>query len=82
MRNVTYFPWDLHEKEVLLLNNLCACIGRIGATKMCILISIKRGRQCKSEREQFTPYQYADPSRSELFCLYQNAYNREHKKYL
>ena len=29
--------------EVLLLNNLHACMGRMGATKICILIIVNSG---------------------------------------
>ena len=63
--------------EVLLLNNLHARIGRMDATNNRNII--KRGWQCKVGRERFTPYQSEDPRRFELFCLYQNAYNGQHK---
>ena len=38
---------------VLLLNHLHACKCRMGATKICILIIIRRGSQCKVRRERF-----------------------------
>ena len=65
--------------EVLLFNNLHECMGCIGAVKICVLIIIKKCWQRKVERERFSPYQSEDPSRFELFCLYQNAYNGKHK---
>ena len=60
-------------KEVLLLNNLHACMGRMGARKMYIFIVIKK--QCKVGIERFTPYQSRHYSRLDFFCSYQNPYN-------
>ena len=77
MQHFTLF-FGIKCMEVLWLNNLHACIGRMGATKICILIIIKRGWQCKAGRERFTNYQSEDPSRFEFFCLHQNAHNGQH----
>ena len=49
--------------------------GPHGCTKIRILIFIKRGWQCKVGKKRFTPNLSEDPSRFELFCLYQNSYN-------
>ena len=38
-----------------------------GSPKICILIIINRGWQCKVGREQFNPLQSEDPSRFEVF---------------
>ena len=56
-------------------------MGRMGSEKVCMLIIIKRGWQCKVGRGRFAPGQYKDPSRFELFCLYQNAYKEKHKTF-
>ena len=66
----------------MLFNNLHECMGCIGAVKICVLIIIKKSWQRKVERERFSPYQSEDPSRFELFCLYQNAYNFKAQKQL
>ena len=60
-----------------------ACIGRMGGTKICILISIKRVWQRKAGREQFTPCQSElTPTISNCFVLYLNAYNGQHKTFI
>ena len=55
-----------------------ACLGRMGCTKICILIITKKGCQCKGGT--LSPHQSEDPSRFELFyfisnCLQQRAQN-------
>ena len=44
-------------------------LGRMGITKNCILIVIKRGWHLKAGSDRITPYQSEDTSRFELFCL-------------
>ena len=47
--------------EVLLLNNLYPCMGRMGAQKLCILL-LKEVWQCKVGRERLTNYQSECPA--------------------
>ena len=44
--SVDLVPWSGH-KEIMII---------------IVIIIIKRGRQCKTEREWYTPYQSGDPS--------------------
>ena len=72
--------------EVLLFNNLHACMGRMGATIFFILIIVKWGFQCNAGWERFTyyNYQYDDPSRfSNCIVLYKMlAINRYQKTFI
>ena len=67
---------------ISLVKNLHTCMGSMDATKLGVLIIIKRGRQYKVGRERFTPYHVEDLSSFELFCLYLNVWNGEHKNLL
>ena len=59
--------------EVLLLNNFMdACLGRMGYTKICILIIIKSGCQCKGGA--ISPNQSEDPFCFELLCFISNCF--------
>ena len=65
--------------EVPFLNNSHARMVRMGTAKMCILIIIKRGRQCKVGWKRVTPYHPGDPLyRIDLFiskCLQRRSQN-------
>ena len=58
-------------------------MSSIGDAKICILLVIKRCWQCKVYRESDLHHsQSEDASYIELFCLYQNVYNGEHKTFV
>ena len=49
--------WSCHNGILLSYNDNC-----LHNTKSGLFIIIKRGRQCKAEREWYTPYQSEDPA--------------------
>ena len=56
---------------VFLLNNLHAySIGRIGGTNICLLISIKRGWQCKAGESDFYTLSVQIPQKFQIVLFH------------
>ena len=69
---ISYLEFDKNLIHILWASKIVIkqTWGHIGFPKFCgqyvtvsiCIIILKRGRQCKAEREWYTPYQYEDPS--------------------